>query len=158
VGAEVLDSGAPRPDLPPQDVVKDLTHVLLPLEGNRVQTESFNSAVYHFFQPHCSIPFYTSLAFLLTSKSMTCRFSTSAISRPLLYSSWASWATVSVCGSLSLLPYKISFMDTKHFDTSSDAWRTEKKSCNDLRRQVGKWAFRGHKVEVHRVVFMCACV
>ncbi|KAF3857188.1 hypothetical protein F7725_009047, partial [Dissostichus mawsoni] len=39
-------------------------------------------------------------------------FFTSDSSSPLLYSSWASWATVSV----------ISFMDTRHFDTSSDAW------------------------------------
>lgn len=34
VGTEVFDSGAPRPNLPPQDVVKDLTHILLPLETN----------------------------------------------------------------------------------------------------------------------------
>lgn len=34
MGTEVFNSGAPRPDLPPQDVVKDLTHVLLPLEAN----------------------------------------------------------------------------------------------------------------------------
>lgn len=32
VGAEIFNSGAPRPNLPPEDVVEDLTHVLLPLE------------------------------------------------------------------------------------------------------------------------------
>lgn len=78
---------------------------------------------------------------LLTSKSMTCRFSTSAISRPLLYSSWANWATVSVWGSLSLLPYRISFMDTKHLDTSSEACRTENYRWG--RMEAKKASFRG---------------
>lgn len=36
VGTEVFNSGAPRPNLPPQDVVKDLTHVLLPLETHTI--------------------------------------------------------------------------------------------------------------------------
>lgn len=31
MGTEILNGGAARPDLPPQDVVEDLTHVLLPL-------------------------------------------------------------------------------------------------------------------------------
>lgn len=39
VGTEILDSWAPRPDLPPQDVVKDLTHILLPL---KTQTHTRN--------------------------------------------------------------------------------------------------------------------
>ena len=30
--AEVFNGGAPRPNLPPQNVVEDLTHVLLSLE------------------------------------------------------------------------------------------------------------------------------
>lgn len=32
VGTEIFDGGAPRPDLPPQDVVEDLTHIFLPLK------------------------------------------------------------------------------------------------------------------------------
>lgn len=32
VGAEVFNCGAPRPDLPPQDVVKDLANIFLPLK------------------------------------------------------------------------------------------------------------------------------
>lgn len=83
--------------------------------------------------------FYPSV---ITSKSMTCRFSTSVINRPLLYSSWANWATVSVWGSLSLMPYRISFMDTKHFDTSSDAWRRGKKSLIQIHVRERKWSWQ----------------
>ena len=32
MGAEVFDCGAPRPDLPPEDVVEDLSHIFLTLE------------------------------------------------------------------------------------------------------------------------------
>lgn len=32
---EIFNSGAPCPDLPSQDVVKDLTHVLLPLKTHK---------------------------------------------------------------------------------------------------------------------------
>lgn len=72
---------------------------------------------------------------ILTSKSINCRCSTSVISSPLVYSSWASWATVSVWGSLSLLPYRISFMETKHLDTSSDAFAKRQKRGHVMRGQ-----------------------
>lgn len=42
VGAEVLDCGAPRPDLPPQDVVKDVTNILFPLKTHRRESEALN--------------------------------------------------------------------------------------------------------------------
>lgn len=61
--------------------------------------------------------------YFLTSKSMSCKSATRVLRRPLLYSSWASCATASVCGSFSFVPYKISFMATRFFETSSVAWK-----------------------------------
>lgn len=58
----------------------------------------------------------------LTSKSMSCKSATRVLRSPLLYSSWASWATASVWGSFSFVPYRISFMATKFLETSSVAW------------------------------------
>lgn len=57
-----------------------------------------------------------------TSKSISCRLAMSVTRRPLLYSSCASWATISVGGSLSVVPHRISFIACRDFDTSSDAF------------------------------------
>lgn len=54
--AEVLDGGAAGADLPPQDVVEDLTHVLLPLgtcNGKRLKTKaSLFQTVFFRFVPN----------------------------------------------------------------------------------------------------------
>lgn len=52
MGAEILDGGAPRPNLPPEDVVEDLTDVLLPLKNTQKnQTNKlFLGALFLFLQ------------------------------------------------------------------------------------------------------------
>lgn len=62
VGAEVFHGGAPRPDLPPQDVVEDLAHVLLPLQSGGWSMKTQSSQ-----KPTIQIR----LGFPLTSKSIT---------------------------------------------------------------------------------------
>ena len=65
VGAKIFNSGAPRPDLPPQDVVKDLTHILLPL---KTQTH-MKLDEYALF--HCFMMYFRQFLVLLLSCILT---------------------------------------------------------------------------------------
>ena len=62
---------------------------------------------------------------VLTSKSILCRVCTSSSRMLLLYTSWASWAITSDCGSWSGVPYNMFFIVTSVLDTSSDACHSD---------------------------------
>lgn len=74
VGAEVFDGGASRPNLPPQDVVKDLTHILLPLKTHmklNTQVLLCPSVLHPFsFTSITEVPVYTFL-FILHSMEIS---------------------------------------------------------------------------------------
>lgn len=67
---------------------------------------------------------------------MSCRSATRVLRSPLLYSSWASCATASVCGSFSFVPYRISFMATRFLETSSVAWFWERRKTKQKQKKT----------------------